>query len=219
MLSGFILMFLINSKPLKDIEFFRQDLSQLQNFSLFSKFVMIVGATILQFCAYCVFPVQILNRRKVADFMNAALKMKLNDKYFAKFKKACVKSTSLLMIYFSSAVIFKFFTIMVPSILNFFVYLFLSYPFIIMFALVSFVKMFENFIVTYLQEIESDIIALSTSKLHYIDAKSEDKDFLLIRRKYQNLFEFVEKFKISFGAHLTISVSFITTAIVFSVNR
>lgn len=213
------LMFLVNSNLLQNFVFLRQDLADLRNFSLFSKFVILLGTTVLQICADCVFIAQISNRNKVEDFVNEALRMRLNEKYFEKFGKTCIESTSLLGIYFIIMVIFKYYTIMEPSLLNVFVYVLLCYPFVVIFSLVSFVKMFEIFVVAYLQEIESDLIALPTCKLYHNNLTSEREDFLSIHRKYQNLFEFVQKFKTSFGTHLTLSVSFITAGVVFSVNN
>lgn len=205
----FVSFYVEDNRELKS-NFLSEDLFDLDNFSQFSKLSVAISISFVQVTSLILFLIQMIKRKKIKKFLNAAIKIPVNDRIVTNFLK---KSTADIFIWaslFFTLTLLKFLFTSKISLLSFLVYYILLLPSFIVQSLIVSIKIFQNFAITLLQSLQDDlkIRKLSKSSKHNLKAQA----------RHQEIYDLVSHFNDTFGTQMTTVVCCITFMIVFRVS-
>lgn len=213
-LSSVGLFVIANTSLSKSV--FRTSLHSFDNFSRFASLSIILSGILTQSALAILFCIQIIKRKKVEEFLNDAIDITLNDISLKFFKTLCLKHSVKLVIYYSFIFAIKFIALVNPTAVNFLAFVVLFFPFVFTFTFVSFIKTIEDFFVTALRQINTDLkkpLMLSTTK----DVAKAAAHFIIVKKHHQ-LRNLSEKFNEAFGLQLTIAVSLFIVLTILNVS-
>lgn len=195
---------------------FKSALVALPHFSNFSRITLSLSTVFRENIAFFLLILQLTHLRLIKHFMNEALLMTLNEKYLKKFENTCLRHFAILSGFLTVNLVVKYFSVMNPSILSFTIFASYMYPGLTIMSFVSFVKIFENFIVVSLKEFRYDLHQMNhLSKLSSCTANEKISKLAV---KYDKIFKFVESFADTFGTQLTVVICCMTAVLVFCVR-
>lgn len=207
--------FIYFHEPLRQL-FYASNLVALKDYSPFARISISIDIFLLNHTSYLLCILQVTRRKAIKDFVNSILEKSLEEKYFLKFRKYCIKAlivtSSLFTIYcivqFVGAVKFSFLSIIVSFVIFF--------PLLVIASFAIFVKFFENFVIAIMKQFRMDLKIVSNRML--LNHNQNVEDFLRLSRQHQEIYVLVERFNKHLGLQLTSIVCFFTLMIIFSVS-
>lgn len=214
LLSIVVLAFMTNILEI-DQSAFRTDFNSSVKLSYFTKMSIHFTAIYFHLVASAMFIKQLTIRNEIKKLLNNEL-MQFEGKYYKRFVGLCFGSVKLGLF---SVVAFavKFFAMMHPSILNFFIYFIYIFPSFFSLGIVSFVKNFENFFVISLQKFNDELKEVTSLKKR--KNRSDDIEvYLKFSLQYQKLFDYVNEFNDIFQRQITIGTNGLTILTILNVS-
>jgi hypothetical protein len=140
----------------------------------------------------------------------------VKEKYFAIFKKSCVKDSMVLFSIFISNYTIQCFGTFKLTFLSSIVSTIVYYPFIAVFGFISFIKNFENFIIASMKDFKREI--KDFSKCKSVTDSFKLKQFYQLSNKYQKIANLLKEFNKCFGLQVTILSCYLTALLVFNAS-
>lgn len=213
MLFSYVLTILITQVYRGKYEIFRVNIVAFPNFSVFSKIVLIASGVLITHTGIVLTIVHFGKRHAFRNLLNEALSCNLKPAYLIRFEKACFRSFAAIGVLIPTIMFLRFYSLMYLTALNFLIFLVFVYPFILLLGFICFVKIFEKFIVTSLEEIDEDL-----KNIRNHDRQLGFENFLMLSKKYQKLHDLAENFNTAFGSQVTVMTSLIIGTSVCNVS-
>lgn len=190
--------------------FFRDDWNDFENFSQFSKLTITISARLVLITSIVLFLIQIVKRKKMETFLNASLKIPVDDSVLSTFRLKYIKDVILWAVLYFTLTLFKFLLTAKVSFLSFLAYYVSLLPSFIVQSLIISCKIFQNFATTLLKSLRDDI---KQRKLN----KSLRKSFKA-QVRHDEIYVLVCSFNDTFGTQMTAVICCITFMIVLHVS-
>lgn len=207
-LCSFLSILPVYYKPLQEklYDFAEETVRNYSTFAVVSMVLTFVSLTVAEFSFCCI---QVANRHKVAHLANALVNCSMDDQSRLDFKIECRQHSLLLLFLYIAMNMSQYLSMAKMSLFSIMMSIIFSYPSIVLFAFVSAVNTFENFVIALLRKLRED---LKTCVKPSLMRKVE------FYKRYQEIFDLVEFFNGTFAHQFTIfSVCFFIMS-VFNVS-
>lgn len=188
----------------------------MKQFSTFSKVSITISASSSSITSYVFAISQVLRRHEMCKFVNFWIKKPLEQGNLQRYQSDCKKHHVSFLIVFTSLLVFQYLGAAKFSIFSLLTSVVFMYPNYLLFAVLSFVTSFQNFVIAQLNEFYEELIKFSRYSKQTTTTAVES--YQEISRNYQQIYEFVEQFKKIFGVQLTLIICTWAFSLVFTVK-
>lgn len=195
-------------KPLRE-NFYEIEEKTLKNFSTFAIVSMVLTFLTLNIAEFSFCCIQVAKRHEIAVLANILNRNPLNGKFLECFKMSCRRQSLIFLFIYFAMLLSQYLSMTKISLFSLIVSIIFSYPQIVLFALVSALKIYENFVIALLHELENDL---------KVCFKVNEMTKVQFYNRYQDIFDLVEYFNDTFAYQFTIfSICFFVMS-VFNVS-
>lgn len=198
----FVLIFTTIAYVYFNKEFVPDKFVGMKQFSTFSKVLMSITALSAGITSYVFAIFQVLRRHELSKFVNFWIIKPLEQENFQRYKSDCRRYHASFIIVFISFYVVQYLGAAKISLFSLLTSVVFMYPNYLLFAVLSFVTSFQNFVIAQLNESYLELIKFSRFSKQTTTTTVES--YLEVSRNYQQIYEFVEQFKKIFGIQLTL---------------
>lgn len=190
---------------------FRYKINLLDDFSTLTRITIVIVGFSSKLLVILFFALQIKQRHKISVFMNCTLEMSLDENHRKFFLNSSIKSFTVLNVIASTSVVLHYFSVMKPSLISALFHLVSIHHQFVMLIFVSFVKIFETFIVAHMKQLCQELEKVPRSRLR-------NNKTIVLTRKYQKIYNLTKVYKRAFEAQTTLVLCCFIEIIVLQVN-